>query len=205
MISIRQLRLFSCLAALLTCGCNMAFHVKVQSDPLKRPAFVRAGELTVGELKDTRTVGDKGVVGVARNGFGVDVGVLRIKDARLEAVLKELVVNALKEAGYKSASPSDASASSRRHVLEGEIKEFWLDGSGWSIWNQVTLVLRLRERAGGAVVWEREVKGREDTPHSIGIWQSSQQSIREALAIALNAAVVEFTSEEFHSKATAGK
>jgi hypothetical protein len=160
----------------------------------------------MGELNDSRAVADKSQIGIARNGFGVETGTVKIKDnAKLESIIAESVVAALKEAGYRVVSPDDPIGKGLRHRLEGEVTEFWIDGSGWNLWNKVTLVLRLRDSDTGVVMWEREFKGQEDTPNAIGIWQASQQSVREALAIALNAAVVEFTSDEFHSKATARK
>src|SRR5207302_5641413 len=106
----------------------------------------------------------------------------------LATTLSEIVKNVLEQAGY-SIMPG------AQPMLEGEIREFWVHGDGWSQGATEKIRFRLRDKAG-QILWEHSFKGEDggiDMAVSFG-----EKSMNVALKRLLAEAMEEFTSEFFY-------
>ncbi len=116
----------------------------------------------------------------------------------LETRLAHIFKKTLEQAGYTvlpGAQPT----------LEGEIREFWVRGDGWSQGATEKIRLSLRDKEG-QILWQQTFKGEDggiDMAASFG-----EKSMNVALTRLLTDAMEEFTSESFYQavrKATGGK
>ena len=132
-----------------------------------------------------------------------------VKDGtRITTTMTRGLSEALKEAGYTPISPDPSSAPSENAtigaaVLEGEIREFWLQPA-WTTQHVVRIDLRLKDAFGERLLWEKELQGE----HSkfIGVWnvREFEEVIQKALDKVLRQAGKEFASEQFYLKVKGG-
>ena len=81
-------------------------------------------------------------------------------------------------------------------VLEGEIKEFWLDLYVMT-WHNVDVMLTLKNQSGTHTFWKRDIQGDKKNVLWLGVSAEFEKVILEALDMALDHAIKEFTANEF--------
>ena len=197
--------LTSALAVLLLNGCAFGVtNVKVAHSPLEPVVSKRDGVILVRQFTDSRKE-DKQYIGTKRNGFGMPLGNIGVRDGkRVEVMVTEFFVDALKHAGYDAViqnAPAAATPPSMKvdAVLDGDIREFWMD-LYMATWHKVNVHMRLLDKAGERVTWERDIQGGESNVLWLGISSEFEKVIRQALDQALNRAAKEFASDEFYQK-----
>jgi hypothetical protein len=182
-------------------GCVLGVtKVDVAHSPLSGEMTKREGTVLVKQFSDGRQPGHREHIGNKRNGFGMVLGHIGTQDGvNLEALLTRYFVEALGHAGYNAVLQPSASGTSDvvfDAVLEGEIKKFWLD-LYLMTWHNVDVMLRLKDRPETHVLWERDIRGAKVNSLWIGISAEYERVIRQALDVALDQAVKEFSSTEF--------
>ena len=93
--------------------------------------------------------------------------------------------DALRQIGYEIV-PAERAAV----VIEGEVFDWWLD-SGWNFVNRIGVLVRVRDRERGTVLWEKEIRGQEDDV------MSRNNAVRAAVDVTLANAIREFSSLDF--------
>lgn len=193
--------------ALLLSGCALGVTpVKVRHSPLQHVENKREGTILVRQFVDNRqSKHDHRYIGTKRNGFGMPLGKIGIQDgAKLEVLVTDYFAEALREVGYQVViqPPSGSGAFTAvtpDAILEGEIKEFWLD-LYMAVWHNVDVLVKLRDKEGQNVLWEKAVHGDQTNMLWLGLAAEFEMVIRQALDKALNQAINDFASEEFHCK-----
>jgi hypothetical protein len=193
------------MAAFLLSGCALGVtKVQLEHGPLAAPSQKRQGRILVRQFVDERQE-EHEYIGTKRGGWlGIPMGHIAMKsDVVLQDVLTDYFVEALIEAGYdplreeSAGSGGQATASHADAVLEGSIQKFWLD-LYMEVWQEVSVVLRLRDRGGQSIFWEKEIVGVEVNPLWVGATAEYEKVIRQALDKALARAVAAFGSVEFY-------
>lgn len=189
-------------------GCALGVsRVHVAHSPFSEVLTKREGTILVKPFIDGREAGQRQYIGNKRNGYGMVLGHIGIRDGvKLEALLTRYFAEALQHAGYKAVvQPSDSETSDIVFdaVLEGEIKEFWLD-LYMATWHNVDVLLTLKDTPETHVLWERDIHGKKANVLWIGASGEYQRVIRQALDIALDQAVKEFASTEFQEAIKTG-
>jgi len=131
---------------------------------------------------------DKETIGVVRGGYGNKWGDILIKE-NLETTMTRLFTEVLEKTGY-SVTP-DAKVA-----FEGEIRQFLVDGNGWTQHAKEKIRVRLRDSGGGQILWEKTLSG-EDGGMQGGIF-SCEKSMNKALDRLLADAMEEISSEFFY-------
>jgi hypothetical protein len=191
--------------AVLVSGCALGTsQLAVTHDPLDSIGNKREGTILVREFVDEREPEHRGeLIGNKRNGYGMVLGSFGCGGAgQLEALLTDYFADALREAGYnavveKRSSPNELDAIRLDAIVEGQIKEFWLD-LYMVTWHQMEVLVTLREPKTEDVVWEKMIDGNETNFLWLGISSEFERVIRQALTQALNKAASEFSSDEFY-------
>jgi hypothetical protein len=187
--------------ALGLAGCAFGVtKVDVAHSPLSGEMTKREGTVLVKQFSDGRQPGHREHIGNKRNGFGMVLGSIGTQDGiNLEALLTRYFVEALQHAGYNAVLQPSASGDSNiafDAVLEGEIKEFWLD-LYMMTWHSVDVMLTLKDKPETHVLWERDIRGEKTNALWIGVSSEFERVIRQALDVALDQAVKEFASTDF--------
>src|SRR6266566_4472182 len=170
----RHDRLLFPLLALILVGCGTQ-RFTLKHSPLPAPADKRAGSLSV-QFTDKRE--DKQRIGVFKGGYGNKLGDI-ITTEDLESSLTRIFTEVLERAGY-SVVPG------ARVTLEGEIREFRVEGNGWSQNAKERIRVRLRDKEG-QIFWEKSLMG-EDGGMQFGA-SSYEKSMNKALDRLLSDAV----------------
>lgn len=172
--------------ALLWTGCG-TYPVHITRGALPSSSSQRQATLGVAPFKDTRQVENKVAIGLATGGFGNRLGDFTVKDSRpIEAHMQTFFEDALRKVGYEIV-PTDRAAV----IVEGEVFEWWMT-SGWNIVNRIGVLVRVRDREKGAVLWEKEIRGQEDDMNS------TKNAVRAAVDVTLANAIREFSSLDFY-------
>lgn len=167
---------------LVGCVGTQTFTLKQPAIP--RPAETREGKLSV-KVIDSRETTQK--IGVISGGFGNKVADI-VVGGDLETTIRKALTEALEKAGYTVVLDA-------KITMEGEIREFWLDGNGWTQHAKEKLRLRLRDK-DGQILWEQNVSA-EDGGMQGGIF-SYEKSMNVAFERLLKAAMEEIDSEFFY-------
>jgi len=152
---------------------------------------------------------DHQYIGTKRNGFGMPLGNIGVRDGkRVDAMVTEFFVDALRHAGYDAVIQTQAATQQpggvkADAVMQGDIKEFWLD-LYMATWHHVNVDLKLLDKDGKQVLWEKNIQGGKANVLWLGINSEFERVIREALDEALNRAAKEFATEEFYRKVKVG-
>lgn len=197
------------LTVLLLGGCAIGTtQLDVTHEPLARIEARKSGNILVRTFSDKRKE-DHQYIGNKRNGFGMVLGHVGLKDGQtLEGLLTGYFVEALKEAGYNAVAQDGASPDAQQKVrfdavVEGEILEFWLD-LYMKVWHNVEIKTRAVNPATQAVLWEKTVQADQSNVLWIGATGEFERVINEALTKALNQAAADYASNEFQ-QAVKGK
>ncbi|HPA18208.1 MAG TPA: hypothetical protein PLU30_10705 [Verrucomicrobiae bacterium] len=82
---------------------------------------------------------------------------MAVNDGRpIQAVMQSFFEGAMRGAGYQIV-PSNPSAT----IVEGDVYEWWVD-SCWNYVVRVGVLVRVRDRAQGTILYQREIRGEED-------------------------------------------
>ena len=126
---------------------------------------------------------------------------------RVDVMVTEFFVDALKHAGYDAVIQTSGATQpvgvKINAVLQGEIKEFWLD-MYMATWHHVNVDLRLLDKDGKLVLWQKNIQGGKSNPLWLGLNSEFEKVIQQALDEALNRAAKEFASDEFYRQVKAG-
>jgi hypothetical protein len=174
----------------------------VTHSPLSGTMPKREGTILVKQFVDGRPAGHREYIGNKRNGYGMVLGHVGTQDGvDLTKLLTGYFVEALRHAGYDAVlqpSPSGSNNVVFDVVLEGEIKEFWLD-LYMATWHNIDVLLTLKDNSDTRVLWERNVHGDKTNVLWIGVSAEFEKVIRQALDNAMDQAVKELASAEFQS------
>jgi len=197
------------LVAILLNGCALGVtNLRVTHSPLEPVIQKREGTILVQMFVDNRTQ-DHQYIGTKRDGLGIPLGDFGVRDGkRVNEVVTEFFVDALKQAGYNavmqtSIATQPTGSAKVSAVLQGEIKEFWLD-LYLTTWHHVNVDLTLLDKDGKQVLWTKNIKGGKSNILWVGLNSEFESVIRQALDEALNRAAKEFASEEFYQKVKDG-
>ena len=182
-------------------GCALGVTpVEVAHSPFSGEVTAREGTILVKQFTDNRPSERRQHIGNKRNLFGAVLGNIGTQEGvSLQNLITRYFVEALQHAGYKAvqqpASPSESNLAFDA-VLEGEIKEFWLDLYVMT-WHNVDVMLTLKNQTGTQTLWERDIQGDKKNVLWLGVSAEFEKVIQEALDIALDKAIKEFTANEF--------
>ncbi|HKQ36335.1 MAG TPA: hypothetical protein VJT11_13610 [Nitrospiraceae bacterium] len=171
----------------------------------------RSGTISMKPLLDARELEERPFIGDFVHPFiPVNGGrVIVVRDGTsITTTITRGLSEVLKEAGYTPIFPDPSSASSNNTtigaaVLEGEIREFWLQ-PWWTTTQVVRINLRLKDAFGERLLWEKELQG--EFSKFIGVWNVAEfeEVIQKALDKVLRQAGKEFASEQFYLKVKDG-
>lgn len=197
------------LMAISLSGCAFGVtNVRVAHSPLESVAQKREGTILVQQFVDSRKE-DHQYIGTKRNGFGMPLGNIGVRDGkRVDAMVTEFFVDALRHAGYDAVIQTSSATQPTggvkvNAILQGEIKEFWLD-LYMTTWHHVNVDLKLLDKDGKQVLWEKNIQGGKASILWLGLNSEFEKVIRQALDEALYRAAKEFASEEFYQKVKTG-
>lgn len=169
--------------------------IKAVHTPLQGSGQQR-GTIYVKQFTDSRKVDSKVTIGNKRNGFGMVLGTLAIKNNEgVSGFMTEAVADALRASGYQTIVEGQGTASASMPVLEGDVYEFWMD-LFTTTWHNVGVELTLR-KPSGAVAWQKKVNGTETNVLWLGINEEFTKVMRQSVDEAKQEAVKEFSSEAF--------
>ena len=173
----------------LVTGCETPqLPVRVARGPLPSNYSRREGSLGVAPFSDTRPAAKPGVVGISRTASGAYNADFVVKGGKsIESLMQGFFEDALRQLGYETIPAGGAKA-----FLEGEVFEWWLEGSGFNNVAQIGVIVRLRDRERNTVLWEREVRGQGHNLFSYGT------AARAAVNDTLENAIREFASMDFY-------
>jgi hypothetical protein len=205
MTGLVRLAALGSILSLLLSGCALGVtKVQVTHSPLPSSPEKRQGRILVRQFVDERQE-EHEYIGTKRGGWmGIPWGHIATNgDVKIQSLLTDYFVEALIDVGYdpireESLSPGErATPVHRDAVLEGSIRKFWLD-LYMQVWQEVSVVLRLRAHGDQNTLWEKEILGVEVNPLWVGATAEYEKVIREALDKALSRAVTAFASDEFY-------
>ncbi len=175
-------------AFFLLTGCETPkLSVGVARGPLPSNYSHREGLLAVAAFRDTRAITNRAVIGISRTASGAYNADFVVKGGRpIETLMQTFFEDTLRQLGYETTAAEGATV-----VLEGDVFEWWLEGSGFNNVTQIGVLLRLRDRERNAVLWEKEVRGLGNNLFSYGA------AARAAVDVTLANAIREFASMEF--------
>jgi hypothetical protein len=183
-------------------GCALGVtRLNVTHDSLATIENKREGDILVKQFVDKRK--DTQYIGNKRNMFGMVMGHVGTQEGvKIQDLLTKYFAEALREAGYnaiiqESESPGIAKGNRFDAIVEGEIREFWLD-LYMATWHKVAVLVKALDKDTQQVLWEKEVRGEEKNVLWVGVAAEYEKVIREALTKALNQAAKEFASEQFY-------
>lgn len=194
--------IFIGLVALLLGGCAIGTtQLEVTHNQLEKIEAKKNGNILVKQFSDKRKE-DHQYIGNKRNGFGMVLGHVGLKDGQtLEDLLTGYFADALREAGYNAviqgASATDAQQSVKFDaIVEGEIVEFWLD-LYMKVWHNVEVKTRVVHPTSQAVLWENHIQADQSNVLWIGVSGEFEKVINEALTKALDQAAKDYASDDF--------
>ena len=190
-------------SAIFFTGCALGTtRLAVAHAPLAQVASKRQGDILVRPFVDKRQQTE--FIGNKRNGFGMVLGHVGTHDGvKVDEVLTQYFIEALKEAGYNAVldtSAGGASAQNCSAVIQGEIVEFWMD-LYMMVWHRVGVNVKAVNPADQKVLWEKLIKGAENRVLWIGATGEFERIVREAITKALNQAAQDFASDDFFNRA----
>jgi len=179
-------------------GCAVGTtRVAMQSWPLDGVGSQRSGTILVRNFKDVRQEDHKDI-GKMHNAFGVTRRRFSIEQGKtLESLVPEYIAGALRHVGYNAVLQGQAGSSAPQAILDGEIKNFWMDMTLARARHRVGLRLVLLDRGGQHVKWQKNVEGEESAVIWIGITPEFERVINGGMYFAQKKAAEEFASEEF--------
>lgn len=190
------------ISAFLT-GCAYGTSkVELSHSPLAPVMQKRSGTILIHQFTDKRTR-DRAYIGTKRDGFGMPVGKIIIKDNKpLDLTMTRFFAEALEHAGYDIIiEPAGSNSASNNHtnigaVLRGDIKEFWSDPYPTG-WHDISISLELSDKEDQQVIWKKSIIGKNMRVVWIGKKSELEEVIRQAMDNALNNAAAQFTTDDF--------
>lgn len=169
--------------------------IKAVHTPLQVSGQQR-GTIYVKQFTDSRKVDSKVTIGNKRNGFGMVLGTLAIRNNEgVSGFMTEAVADALRASGYQTIVEGQGTASAGTPVLEGDVYEFWMD-LFTTTWHNVGVELTLR-KPSGTVAWQKKINGTETNVLWLGLNEEFTKVMRQSIDEAKQEAVKEFSSEAF--------
>lgn len=173
-------------------------RVRIDHDYLAKSKIDRKGTILVRQLVDRR--GDKHqgpYIGTKRNGYGMACGYIgTLEGVTMEKVLTESFAETLRSAGYRVVMKKEDVQDNYDAILEGTINEFWMD-LYMAVWHQVDVSFCIVDPTTGNIRWNGRVKGSKTNILWLGITPEYEAVISQALTIAMEHAVTEFSSDKF--------
>lgn len=195
--------LLAVMAALST-GCALGTtRLAINHGPLDPIQQKKQASLVVRPFVDKRP--NTQFIGNKRNGFGMVLGHVGAMDGvKLDTLLTQYFVEALKEAGYsaviENAVPGNPSPQAKCDaVIEGDIVEFWMD-LYMMVWHKVGVDIRAADPSTQQVLWQKRIEGSESRTLWVGATGEYERVISDALTKALKRAEQEFASDDFYNK-----
>lgn len=171
-----------------------AVHTPLQASNQPR------GTIYVKQFTDSRQVDNKATIGNKRNGFGMVLGTLAIKNKEgVSGLMTEAVADALRASGYKTIIEGQGTTPGNLPVMEGDVYEFWMD-LFTTTWHNVGVELKLRNPSG-KLAWEKKINGTETNVLWLGISEEFTKVMRQSIDEAKQEAVKEFSSASFSAAA----
>jgi len=181
-------------------GCAIGTtRVIVAHEPLDRIEKKAQGTLLVRPFTDKRA--NKDYIGNKRNGFGMVLGHIGLMEGTtLESLITESFAQALREAGYhviiQNASQPPAETETWDAVIDGEIREFWLD-LYMAVWHYMDVDVKALDPSLQRVLWEKIFRGEKKNILWVGATAEYEKVINASLTHTLNEAAQAFASDEF--------
>ncbi|TDU81807.1 hypothetical protein EI77_01117 [Prosthecobacter fusiformis] len=195
---LRLLFLVSVTVSLSQCAMGTT-KIKADHTPLSSSGQQR-GTIYVKQFTDSRQVDDKVIIGNKRNGFGMVLGNLAIKNSEgVSGLMTDAVADALRASGYQTIVEGKGTAPGNIPVLEGDVYEFWMD-LFTTTWHNVGVDLKLRSPSG-ALAWQKKINGTETNVLWLGLNEEFTKVMRQSIDEAKQEAVKEFSSGTFSSAA----
>ncbi len=139
-------------------------------------------------FKDTRPPAQRRVIGISRSASGAYNADFVIRGEKpIEALMQGFFEDALRQLGYRTTAVEGAKV-----VLEGEVFEWWLEGSGFDNVTQIGVLVRLRNRERDAVMWQGEIRGSGHNLFSYG--RAARNAVDDTLANSIRL----FVSPDFY-------
>ncbi len=181
-------------------GCAIGTtRVIVAHEPLDRIEQKAQGKLLVRPFVDKRA--NKEFIGNKRNGFGMVLGHIGLMEGTtLENLMTQAFAQALREAGYHVVVQDAAKLASEtgpfNAVVDGEIRDFWLD-LYMAVWHYMDIEVKALDPSLQRVLWEKTFHGEKKDVLWIGATAEYEKVINASLTYTLNEAAKAFASEEF--------
>ena len=158
------------------------------------------GTIYVKQFTDSRQVDNKATIGNKRNGFGMVLGTLAIKNKEgVSGLMTEAVADALRASGYKTIIEGQGTTPGNLPVMEGDVYEFWMD-LYTTTWHNVGVELKLLSPSG-KLTWKKKINGTETNVLWLGISEEFTKVMRQSIDEAKQEAVKEFSSASFSAAA----
>ena len=193
------------LTGLFSGGCAIGTtQLVIAHAPLVPVAQTRQGDIIVRPFVDKRE--NPAIIGNKRNGYGMVLGHVSPRTGvRVDELLTQYFIDALKQAGYNAVLETYASTGTPAQlkcdtIVEGEILEFWMD-LYMMVWHRVGVKVKAINPANQQVVWEKLIQGAEKRTLWVGATAEFERIIREAMTKALDRATQEFASDDFYNRA----
>lgn len=188
--SIINIFLTTCVIVLSN-GCTSSMQLKYEKPPMKN---MNKGEIYI--IMDDQRPPDNGGddptrVGTIRNTFGMPFALRAKSDREPSKVIKELVSDCLKSAGYKTSEKPDGLP--KMHVV---LESFWSDGYQHSrMWTKIPIFLKTNQSS--QPVWERTFEYNIGATWSVG-YGPFNKAINKMLEELKNKMISEFNSPKFN-------
>lgn len=191
--------LLPCLAFTLSQCAVGTTKINVVHTPLPA-ASAQRGTIYVKQFTDSRKVDNKITIGNKRNGFGMVLGTLAVKNKESVAeIMTGAVAEALRASGYQTVIEGSGTAPAHAPVMEGDVYEFWMD-LYTTTWHNVGVDLKLKNPSG-KIAWEKKVNGTKTNVLWLGLSEEFTKVMRQSIDAAKQEAVKEFSSESFAAAA----
>lgn len=185
-------------------GCAIGTtRLEVTHDPLAKIANMKQGSILVQQFVDKRKEKNLDEIGNKRNGFGMVLGHIGMKEGvKLDVLLTKFFAEALNAAGYNTVIQDTQLTAMNNQtkfdaIVTGEISEFWMD-LYMKVWHKVEVNTKALNPRTQSVVWEKRIEADESNVLWVGATGEYERVINAALTRALNQAAQAYASDDFY-------
>lgn len=190
--------------AAFSMGCALGTtRLGITHAPLDAIQQKKQGNLVVHPFVDKRP--NTQYIGNKRNGFGMVLGhVGTAEGVKLDTLLTQYFVDALKEAGYSAVIEQPVPGNPLPQakcdaIIDGDIVEFWMD-LYMMVWHKVGVDIRAADPSTQEILWQKRIEDGESRILWVGATGEYERIVSEALTKALNRAAQDFASDDFYNK-----
>jgi hypothetical protein len=198
----RSLKLVSiCFVCSLLANCAIGpTKIALGYESLPNVDKKRTGEIIIKPFVDARKSDQRRghKIGNKRNMYGMVLGSIETYDSvSLDSTITSYFAQVLRNIGYnvviaQSSVPADAT-----NVLEGEIKDYWLD-MYMMVWHNIDIDLKLSSGVKGSKPkWSGCVQGKQSNALMWGVAKEFEEFVYKANTNMLKNAEVIFSSDSF--------